>query len=485
MAAGAAPRAINLLRGWPAPSLLPTGPLAAAAQQLLTTDPSRARAALLYGPDQGYAPLRDAVARWLAGFYGSQDDPARICITGGASQNLACLLQVYADPGATRAVWMVEPCYHLACRVFVDGGLAGQLRAVPEDDEGVDVEFLGREMRRVDEAPWHAQVSASPAELVFRLFRCRSVGGITDINVVPDPACARMLISSQPTKGPPSIRPWAKTYRHLIYAVPTFANPSGKTMSLARRTALVRLAREHDALIITDDVYDFLHWPVSSSTSSHTPDTAPMPRLVDLDRTLPPAPAPDAFGHAVSNGSFSKIVGPGVRTGWAEGTPRLAHGLSQAGSSRSGGAPSQFAAACVAEYLEGGALQRDIAARLVPAYAARYRTLVDAVKTHLVPRGVELTELTHAGVFGGYFVWLVLPVGLRADDVAAEAATQQLTIAPGSLFRVQRPDAAPVADLARGFRLCFAWEDADALREGVARLGGVIEKMAGRGASGA
>jgi DNA-binding transcriptional MocR family regulator len=111
-------------------------------------------------------------------------------------------------------------------------------------------------------------------------------------------------------------------------------------MSLSNRQELVRLARKHDALIITDDVYDFLQFS-NSPGSTENPSKAILPRLVDIDRTMEPIPSSESFGNAVSNGSFSKIAGPGVRTGWAEATPKFIYGLSQCGSSRSGGAPSQ------------------------------------------------------------------------------------------------------------------------------------------------
>lgn len=99
-------------------------------------------------------------------------------------------------------------------------------------------------------------------------------------------------------------------------------------MTLDRRRALIRLAREHDALIITDDVYDMLQWPSSSDGKNTRLTKAYLPRLVDVDRYLDGGPV-DEYGSAVSNGSFSKIAGPGCRTGWSEGTEKLAFGLSQ------------------------------------------------------------------------------------------------------------------------------------------------------------
>jgi hypothetical protein len=106
-------------------------------------------------------------------------------------------------------------------------------------------------------------------------------------------------------------------------------------MSLSTRVKLVRLAREFDALIICDDVYDCLAWhiPPNSSTSGLLGDDdghdkvkalsrAAVPRIVDVDRVIDRGaqrPGADGFGNVMSNGSFSKICGPGVRTGWVEG----------------------------------------------------------------------------------------------------------------------------------------------------------------------
>jgi len=99
-------------------------------------------------------------------------------------------------------------------------------------------------------------------------------------------------------------------------------------MSLGRREELVRLARQYDALVVTDDVYDMLQWPSSPEERPRRMDKASLPRIVDIDDYLDGGPI-DEFGNVVSNGSFSKIVAPGCRTGWAEGAERLAYGISQ------------------------------------------------------------------------------------------------------------------------------------------------------------
>jgi DNA-binding transcriptional MocR family regulator len=99
-------------------------------------------------------------------------------------------------------------------------------------------------------------------------------------------------------------------------------------MSLSDREQLVQLAREFDALIVTDDVYDFLQWSVDPDCPLAAPDEARVPRLVDIDRYMDGGPQ-DEWGNVISNGSFSKLIGPGMRTGWAEGTAKLAYGLSQ------------------------------------------------------------------------------------------------------------------------------------------------------------
>src|SRR5256885_7483947 len=140
---------IDLWKGWPSPELLPPSHLRKASGAALS-DPEIWEPGLSYGADDGYFPLRQELAKWLTSFYEAPQaiETERICITGGASQNLACLLQTFTDAIYTRNIWMVAPTYYLACRIFDDAGFAGKIRGVPEDEHGVDVGYLSQQVEK-------------------------------------------------------------------------------------------------------------------------------------------------------------------------------------------------------------------------------------------------------------------------------------------------------------------------------------------------
>ncbi|KAI3323328.1 PLP-dependent transferase [Xylariaceae sp. AK1471] len=521
-------KSINLLRGWPATSLLPAAALRAASHTALS-DQSIWAPGLEYGPDPGYQPLRKELARWLGGFYGDvaptsrvreEEDGLRersvqehdeekerdcvkaqanrITITGGASQSLACLLQSFTDPARTLAVWIVAPCYFLACPIFADAGLAGRLRAVPEDEEGIDLVVLAREICALEEKEEQQQEK----------IRVKRGMGQKDEDVHVRPKYK-------------DVGPHRKTYRHVIYCVPTFSNPSGRTMTLARRQGLVNIARKHDALVVCDDVYDMLQWRVESPAATSIPqntnlDKALLPRLTDLDIAQdrsPYDPPGKHFGHVVSNGSFSKLVAPGVRTGWTYSTADFAFGMAQTGSTRSGGAPSQLAATIVCELLKPATTQvqntappatgdcqltQHIRNNLRPTYARRHGLLMRTIRAELVPLGVHVHEGSLCGrdeIYGGYFVWMTVPSPSTMTTTKGTATTakwptakaiadrcradENLMIGNGELFTVHGDEGAVRFDNA--IRLCFSWEDEEDLVDGVERLGRVIRKMLGEG----
>ncbi|GIZ46137.1 hypothetical protein CKM354_000927600 [Cercospora kikuchii] len=426
-----AKEAINLLRGWPSTDLLPAKLIQEAAHHALS-DQSVVIPGLLYGPDEGYKPCREAIAKWLTDFYEPVRpiDFERITITGGASQNMSVTLGVYTDPEYTRNVWIVTPGYMLIFRMFEDAGFGEKLRAVPEDEEGIDIEYLRREIRKSED---HARNAGNTAP-----------------RYKPD-------------------RKRAKVFRHLIYTVPSFSNPSSRTMTLRRRRELVKLAREFDALIVCDDVYDFLQWPVVETQT--TLKKAHLPRIVDIDRELDGGTereGADGFGNVMSNGTWSKLAGPGLRSGWAEATPKFAYGLSQAGCQRSGGSPSHLTSTYLTRLLQTGQIQNHIKTVLCPAYGTRYRTLITAVRQHLQPLGFTIPQPDRE-VAGGYFLWLGLPKGVRGTELATRLqAEENLIVAPGKIFEVPGDEEAVACD--SSIRLCFAWEAEEKIRSGVERI---------------
>ena len=149
----ASKRAIDFLKGWPNPSLLPPKLLQTASANVLLDSAQVTTPVLEYGDDEGYLPLRKSIAQWLTRFYSPQHaiSHERIAISGGASQNLACILQTYTDPIYTRHVFIVAPAYYLAFRIFNDSGFEGRLKAVPEDEEGIDIGFLRKQLQQSEQ----------------------------------------------------------------------------------------------------------------------------------------------------------------------------------------------------------------------------------------------------------------------------------------------------------------------------------------------
>ncbi|KAF3804301.1 hypothetical protein GCG54_00000653 [Colletotrichum gloeosporioides] len=437
---------INLQLGWPSTSLFPKKQLADAAQAILLNDDIAAKA-LVYGPDQGQDSLREALAKWLSDFYqpsAGSTSPQRLFITNGASATLSMLLTRFTDPEFTRCIWMIEPTYFLACPSFQEAGFESRMRGVPEDDEGIDIDYLRKGLLEME--------TREP----------------------PNPAFISTVASP-------------KVYRHVIYVVPTFSNPSAKVMSLCRREQLVELARQFDALIIADDVYDWLRWPADQGASGSFELPPPPPRLVDVDRALPGG---DPWGNTASNGSFSKIVAPGVRVGWVEGSPEMAKELCKLGSVRSGGCQGHLSSMFMGHLLSSGALDEHIHGKLIPTYQERYHAMMKAILEYLSPLGITVAPRQsesyegEPGIVGGFFVYLDLPHDSISGKQFAELALERhnvrvahggmMTVAgdPGSLERAK-------ASFGVGFRLCWAWHDVIEIQDGIMRLAAAFKEMRG------
>ncbi|KAL9113524.1 MAG: hypothetical protein Q9227_002261 [Pyrenula ochraceoflavens] len=440
---------INLQLGWPSTYLFPRLGLLESTRATLS-DKQITADALIYGPEAGYQPLRNSIARWLTSFYRPTAGPvssSRICISNGASGNLANILAKFTDPVYTRHIWMIEPTYFLACPIFEDAGFVGRLRGVPEDDEGINIQWLRTKL-----------IESSKSEV------------------------ERQAVKTGPR--------YPKLYKNVVYVVPTFSNPSAKTMSLRRRRELVQVAREFDALIIADDVYDMLRWPIKDTQASTSSLGLPPPRIVDVDRE---SAGTTQFGNAASNGSFSKIVAPGVRVSWVEGTKDFTEEMSKVGSTKSGGAPSHLTSVFVDQLLSSGALNDHIDKVLIPTYQRRYSRMMTAIQQHLVPLGVRVTtgkpySMTVAAgrtpEAGGFFTYLSFPVGLpAAEDIAKRALEDYaLKIAYGKMMTVTgdpESDERAEKTFGHGARLSWAWHNEDEIEEGVARLAKVLQDLRG------
>ena len=122
---------------------------------------------------------------------------------------------------------------------------------------------------------------------------------------------------------------------NLVYIIPTFQNPTGFSLSEDRRTHLISLANRYDFHILADEVYQLIYFD-----------------------ELPPKPffAFDQGNRVISFGSFSKILAPGLRTGWIHAAPQIIKRFSDAAITFSGGGFNHYASALIREVIELGLL---------------------------------------------------------------------------------------------------------------------------------
>ncbi len=223
----------------------------------------------------------------------------------------------------------------------------------------------------------------------------------------------------------------------FLYVIPEFQNPTGRTLPLPRRHALVECCRRHGVLILEDVAYRELPF-----------DGRSLPSLWSL--------APDVVVQA---GTFSKIFCPGVRLGWAVGPREVIAQLAAAKQTTdqcAGGLGQRM----VEEYGRAGHFERRIpGAREL--YASHWRALDRGLREHM-PTGCTWSEPS-----GGFFSWLTLPEGTDSVDLARRAAERGVGIVPGTLFF---PDGRGTDTV----RIPFSLVDEAQIDEGIARLGSLL-----------
>ncbi len=228
----------------------------------------------------------------------------------------------------------------------------------------------------------------------------------------------------------------------LLYTIPSFQNPSGTTMSAARRVQLMALSREYDLLVVADEVYHLLDF-----------GTAPPPPLAA--HASAHASAPAASTRVLSLGSFSKICAPGLRLGWIHGAPALLDTLMDSGLVQSGGGLNPFTSGVMRSMIDLGLADAGLD-QLRAVYAERAAAMCRTLRD-------ELPIITFVEPSGGYFVWVELPPSMTAAQLQPIAAKEGVTLHAGSRF-ISR------IGFTQHIRLSFAHYDAADLVDGVHRL---------------
>lgn len=161
---------------------------------------------------------------------------------------------------------------------------------------------------------------------------------------------------------------------------------------------------------------------------------------------------------------------------------------SHRGATLSGGAPGQFSSTLIEHVLRTGNMEDHLRKVLVPTYKARCASLNQAIRDHLEPLGVRIdigrpyilantTERENKErVMGGFFIYITLPEGITADNVADVALKEyNLRVLASGAMRVRgSKECTNKTLLTRGIRLCWAWEEPEMLVEGVKRLANVL-----------
>ncbi|MAF52737.1 MAG: hypothetical protein CL694_06965 [Chloroflexi bacterium] len=332
----------------------------------------------LYADRQGYAPLREFVAGKLArdrDIHVAADD---IVLGDGSGQPIHMLLEVLVDPGDV-----------LLTDDFVYTGTLSQMRRFGGDIRGVETDEEG---------------------------------------MLPDALSGAIEKAIGEGRKP-----------KLIYLIPTFQNPQGWTMSLARRQAVGEISQKYGVPIMEDDCYVDLRYDGEDVTS-----------IYSLDDT----------GSVMYVGSFSKIIAPGMRLGYLT----VPQGLRErAVAAKSGGSVNSFASYAVHRYATGN-LDTHIG-----DINEIQRVKRDAMVSALGENFGSRAEWSNPE--GGLFLWLKMPEGSDLVSIRDRVLeTADVGYLPGPNFA---PDGASGRNYAR---LCFGYCQPEEIREGIARLAEAFEK---------
>jgi 2-aminoadipate transaminase len=230
----------------------------------------------------------------------------------------------------------------------------------------------------------------------------------------------------------------------FIYTIPNFQNPGGVTMSLERRHSLVRLARDRELIVLEDNPYGLLRYEGEA-----------LPTLFSIEREL----AGGSNDFIAYLGTFSKVLSPGLRLGWAA-APHPVLKMLNTGKQGADLNSSSISQMFVAEYFSSGDWPGYLE-KLRDCYRSRRDTMLAALAEYFPPEA----SWTHPQ--GGLFIWATLPDWLDTTDLLARALSHDVAFVPG---RAAYTDGRGGSSM----RLNFSGLSEELIEEGLRRIGKAI-----------
>lgn len=224
----------------------------------------------------------------------------------------------------------------------------------------------------------------------------------------------------------------------FVYLVPTFQNPTGRTIPLNRRVRIAELIQQYNALLIEDDPYSSLRY---------TKDAVPAIKTM----------APD---HVVYLGTLSKVLAPGLRIGFLA-APELIRKWLVLVKQGVDLHTSTFNQAIAAEYLSNGHLDRHLP-KIIELYKPKQQAMLDAMDVFF-PDTMRWSKPE-----GGMFVWAEGPKGMDMEKLYPEAVARKAAFVPGKFFYTHPGEGLET------MRLNFTMASAENIRKAIEVIGDVI-----------
>lgn len=231
----------------------------------------------------------------------------------------------------------------------------------------------------------------------------------------------------------------------LIYTIPDFQNPTGRTLTLQRRKRMIELANQYDVLIVEDNPYGSVRF---------------------AGEALPPVKHFDTEGRVIYISTFSKIFAPGLRIGWVCANESFIDKYVSFKQSADLHTDS-FAQRITAKYMELYDIEEHIK-KIRAVYKARCTEMLACIK-EFFPK-----DLSYSKPEGGLFIWIELPEGVNSTLIFAECLKNNVACVPGVPFF-------PNGTQKDGLRLNYSNMSKEQIIEGMKRIGEVLHRELAKG----